>query len=70
MHRAELLRDLAMHLAYIKGIAVNGIFPPIEPLMAGEQPLNYPYLCESVSSVFLLLGADLRHRLPAAGAAL
>ena len=52
--------DLAMHLAYIKGIAENGIFPPIEPLMAGEQPLNYPYLCESVSSVFLLLGADLR----------
>ncbi len=52
--------DLAMHLAYIKSIAVNGIFPPIEPLLAGQQPLNYPYLCESVSSVFLLLGADLR----------
>ncbi|HJD22344.1 MAG TPA: hypothetical protein H9915_11105 [Candidatus Gemmiger faecigallinarum] len=52
--------DLAMHLAYIKGIAVTGIFPPIEPLLAGRQPLNYPYLCETVSSVFLLLGADLR----------
>lgn len=52
--------DLAMHLAYIKSLAVNGIFPPVEPLLAGRQPLNYPYLCESVSSVFLLLGADLR----------
>ena len=52
--------DLAMHLAYIESIATNGIFPPIEPLLGGQTPLNYPYLCESVSSVFLLLGADLR----------
>lgn len=52
--------DLAMHLAYIKSIAVRGTFPPAEPLLAGDLALNYPFLCETVSSVFLLLGAGLR----------
>ncbi|MBQ8648296.1 MAG: hypothetical protein IJ484_09150 [Oscillospiraceae bacterium] len=52
--------DLPMHLAFIKSIAVQGTFPPEYPLLAGQSLFGYPFLCESVSSVFLLLGADLR----------
>ena len=33
--------DLAMHLAYIKSIAVNGIFPPIEPLLGADLRAAY-----------------------------
>lgn len=52
--------DLAMHLAFIKSIAVQGQFPPHYSLLAGQSLFGYPFLCESVSSVFLLLGAGLR----------
>ena len=52
--------DLALHLAYIKSIAVRGVLPPVEPMLAGDLPMGYPFLCESVSSVFLLFGAPLR----------
>lgn len=52
--------DLAMHLAFIKSIAVKGTFPPEYPLLAGQDLFGYPFLCESVSSVFLLFGASLR----------
>lgn len=52
--------DLAMHLAFIKSIAVQGQFPPHYSLLAGQTLFGYPFLCESVSSVFLVLGAGLR----------
>lgn len=52
--------DVAMHLAFIKSIAVQGKMPPAYPLLAGQEGFGYPFLCESVSSVFLLLGAELR----------
>lgn len=52
--------DMAMHLGFIKNIAVSGQFPPLYPLLAGENRFGYPFLCECVSSVFLVLGSDLR----------
>lgn len=52
--------DMAMHLGFIKHIAVTGEFPPDYPLLGGEHRFGYPFLCETVSSVFLLLGARLR----------
>ena len=52
--------DMAMHLGFIKHIAVTGKFPPDYPLLGGEHRFGYPFLCEGVSSVFLLVGADLR----------
>lgn len=52
--------DMAMHLGFIKNIAVTGDFPPLYPLMAGENRFGYPFLCETVSSVFLVLGGGLR----------
>lgn len=65
--------DMAMHLGFIKNIAVTGDFPPFYPLMAGENRFGYPFLCETVSSVFLVLGGSLRFAyilpmLPAFGA--
>ena len=52
--------DIAMHLAFIKSIAVAGEMPPHYSLLAGQELFGYPFLCESVSSVFLLLGAGLK----------
>lgn len=52
--------DMAMHLGFIKNIAVTGSFPPDYPLLGGEHRFGYPFLCETVSSVFVVLGADLR----------
>lgn len=52
--------DVAMHLAFIKSIAVQGKMPPAYSLLAGQELFGYPFLCESVSSVFLLLGAGLK----------
>ena len=52
--------DLPMHLAFIKSIVVQGTFPPEYPLLAEQSLFGYPFLCESVSSVFLLWGADLK----------
>lgn len=52
--------DMAMHLGFIKNIALTGKFPPNYPLLGGEHRFGYPFLCETVSSVFLVLGADLR----------
>ena len=49
-----------MHLAFIKSLAENGVFPPVYTLVAGDLPLSYPFLCESVSSALLLLGLPLR----------
>ena len=52
--------DMPMHLGFIRYIAQSGEFPPRYPLLGGAHRFGYPFLCETVSSVFLLLGADLR----------
>lgn len=52
--------DVAMHLAFIKSIAVQGKMPPDYSLLAGQAVFGYPFLCESVSSVFVVLGAGLK----------
>lgn len=52
--------DLPMHLSFIKSIAEQGLFPPEFPMLEGQTLYGYPFLCESVSSVFLLLGAPLK----------
>lgn len=53
--------DLPMHLGFIEYITQSGEFPPTYPLLGGEHRFGYPFLCESVSSVFRVLGADLRN---------
>lgn len=52
--------DTAMHLAFIKNIAVTGKMPPHYSLLAGQDVFGYPFLTESISSVFLLFGAGLK----------
>ena len=52
--------DMSMHMGFIKYIAQSGEFLPRYPLLGGEHRFGYPFLCETVSSVFLVLGADLR----------
>lgn len=51
--------DMAMHLAFISSIARTGIFPPEYSIQAGVQ-MGYPFLCESISSTYVTLGASLR----------
>ena len=51
--------DMCMHLSFITSIARNGVFPPLYPIEAGVS-MGYPFLCDSISSTYLLLGADLR----------
>lgn len=51
--------DMAMHLSFITSIARNGVMPPTYSIQAGSF-MGYPFLCDSVSSTFLLLGASLR----------
>ena len=52
--------DMPMHLGFIKYIAQSGEFLPRYPLLGGAHRFGYPFLCETVSSVFVVLGADLR----------
>ncbi len=52
--------DVAMHLAFIKSIANLGQMPPSYPLIAGQDLFGYTFLSESVSSIFLVLGAGLK----------
>ena len=52
--------DMPMHLGFIEYIAQSGQFPPRYPLLAGAHRFGYPFLCETVSSVFRLLGAGRR----------
>lgn len=52
--------DMPMHLGFIKYIAQSGEFLPSYPLLGGTHRFGYPFLCETVSSVFVVLGADLR----------
>ena len=52
--------DMPMHLGFIEYIAQSGQFPPRYPLLAGAHRFGYPFLCETVSSVFRLLGTGRR----------
>ena len=52
--------DMPMHLGFIKYIAQSGEFLPRYPLLGGTHRFGYPFLCETVSSVFVVLGANLR----------
>jgi hypothetical protein len=36
------------------------MFPPTYSLMGGVEPLNYPFLCDTVSSSLLLFGTSLK----------
>lgn len=50
--------DMPLHLGLITSIAEQEIFPPEYSIMPGT-PVGYPFLCDSVSSTFLKLGAPL-----------
>lgn len=52
--------DLPMHLAFITSIPQQAAFPPHYPLLAQQPVFGYPFLCETVSSVFLVLGGGLK----------
>ena len=49
--------DMCMHLSFINSIARTGIFPPAYSIEAGVK-MGYPFLCDSVSSTFKVLGAS------------
>lgn len=49
--------DLCMHLAFVTSMK-DAAFPPSYTLLAGT-PLSYPYLVDSLSTSFYLLGMDL-----------
>lgn len=51
--------DLAMHLGFITSIAEQGTFPPNYSICPDTQ-VGYPFLSDSVSSTFYVLGSDLR----------
>ena len=51
--------DMSMHLAFITSLARTGAFPPEYSIQAGVK-MGYPFLCDSVSSTYLLLGAHLQ----------
>ncbi len=51
--------DLSLHLGLTTSIAVQGTFPPQYSILPGTA-VGYPFLCDSVSSTFYLLGASLR----------
>ena len=52
--------DLPMHLGVFYNFAQCGEFLARYPLLGGTHRVGYPFLCETVSSVFVVLGADLR----------
>lgn len=52
--------DMNMHLGFITSIARQHTFPPVYSLMGGAEALNYPFLCDTVSSSLLLFGTALR----------
>jgi len=54
--------DLAMHLSMTNSIATQQTFPPDYNIFAGSK-LSYPFLVNSLSSTFYLLGASLRDAL-------
>ncbi|MBP5312874.1 MAG: hypothetical protein J6112_08595 [Clostridia bacterium] len=52
--------DMNMHLGFITSIARQQNFPPTYSLMGGVEPLNYPFLCDTISASLLLFGSTLR----------
>lgn len=50
--------DLPMHLSFITGLK-NAAFPPDYPFYPGQQ-LSYPFLMDSLSTTFYLLGCSLQ----------
>ncbi|MBR5005826.1 MAG: hypothetical protein IKY07_01900 [Clostridia bacterium] len=52
--------DMNMHLGFITSIARQQNFPPTYSLMGGVEPLNYPFLCDSISALLLLFGSSLK----------
>ena len=57
--------DLPMHMAFVTGITDHA-FPPEYPFMVGQQ-LSYPFLMDSLSSTFYLLGFSLQASLAVPG---
>ena len=51
--------DMCMHLGFISSISAQRAFPPEYSILPGVE-VGYPFLCDSVSSTFLTLGAGLR----------
>lgn len=51
--------DLPLHLGLASSIAVQGMFPPQYSILPGVA-VGYPFLCDSISATFLVLGASLR----------
>ena len=51
--------DICMHLPLITSIARSGVFPPNYPIEAGVK-MGYPFLCDSISSTYAVLGARLK----------
>ena len=50
--------DLPMHMSFITGIK-NATFPPDYPFYPGQQ-LSYPFLTDSLSTSFYLMGCSLQ----------
>ncbi len=51
--------DLAMHLGFVSSLARQKTFPPMYSILP-DTAIGYPFLCDSVSANFHVLGADLR----------
>ncbi len=51
--------DLAMHLGFVTSLAAQGFFPPRYSILPGTR-IGYPFLCDSISATFHVLGANLR----------
>ncbi len=51
--------DMNMHLGFITSIGEQHMFPPTYSIAAGE-PLNYPFMCDSISSSVYIFGDSLK----------
>jgi len=51
--------DLPLHLGLVTSLARQGTFPPMYSIYPGV-PVGYPFLCDSISATFYVLGAGLR----------
>ncbi len=51
--------DLPLHLGFVTSLARQGTFPPMYSICPGVA-VGYPFLCDSISATFYVLGATLR----------
>lgn len=51
--------DLPLHLGLVTSIGEQGYFPPEYSILPGVA-VGYPFLCDSISATFYVLGASLR----------